>query len=767
MIDSVEDLAEYVLKFVNQTNKNIFLTGKAGTGKTTLLKEIIRTTHKNSVVVAPTGIAALNASGVTIHSLFQLPFASFIPDDFDLPESFGSTRFENRRTLKRHFTMRGNKQSIIKNLELLIIDEVSMLRADVLDVIDFMLRTIRRDSRPFGNVQVLFIGDLLQLPPVVKKAEWDTLRNYYDGMYFFYAHVLREHPPLYIELEKIYRQSDPVFIQVLNHLRNNYVTPEDVALLNQYVKPDFDIKSHQGYITLTTHNASADSMNEHALSEIKGKSYQFRAIVDGDFPEKIYPLDRTLKLKKGAQVMFVKNDSSIDKKYFNGKIGIISQISDTRIHVYFEEEDQEIEVEKYEWKNVKFSVNKNTKEISEEVLGTFSQYPLKLAWAITVHKSQGMTFDKAVIDISKVFAPGQAYVALSRLTSLKGLVLLKPIQLNGIANDVSVMEFSKNKEPKDKLEELLDESTIDFIAHSLIGAFSWAPLNHLWQTHIRTYSADASKSKKNLFMEWADQMAAAFSELMQVGNKFAYQLQSLFEAGALDMELIDTRFNKAYDYFFPILDQQYESILTVLLKANKMKNMKAFREEIMELEETHLKVILGLFKNKQLLKVFKEDQLIDRSTLRTSLIQEYRLMKVQKMKLKLEEELGEIFKELDDDIDSRSVKKSSKKERIPTHLQTLEAWKKHRDIDLVAEERALKPTTIYGHFVKLISEGQVSISEIMDVDKVRSLKVKYPPTKHDLSLGEVMSELGQDFTYQDLRIYRAHCQWESGVENLN
>lgn len=760
MIDSIEDLAEYVLRFVNQTNKNIFLTGKAGTGKTTLLKKIIQTTHKNSVVVAPTGIAALNASGVTIHSLFQLPFASFIPDDFDLPDGYGAIRYENRRTLKRHFTMRGNKQSIIKNMELLIIDEVSMLRADVLDVMDYMLRTIRKDSRPFGNVQVLFIGDLLQLPPVVKKGEWDTLRHYYDGMYFFYAHVLRDHPPLYIELEKIYRQNDPTFIQVLNHLRNNYVTPEDVALLNQYVNPNFDIKSHQGYITLTTHNASADNMNEKALHEIDGKAYRFRAIVSEDFPEKIYPLDRTLVLKKGAQVMFVKNDTSIDKKYFNGKIGIVSQISDTRIHVYFEEEDIEIEVEKYEWQNVQFSVNKNTKEISEEVLGTFTQYPLKLAWAITVHKSQGMTFEKAVIDISKVFAPGQAYVALSRLTSLKGLVLLNPIQLNGIANDHSVMEFSKNKEPKDKLDDLLDESTIDFVAHSLMGAFTWTPLHHLWQSHIRSYSSDALKSKKNSFMEWADEMAASFSNLLDVGNKFTHQLQRLFESGDLDMELIDARFNKAYDYFFPILDRQYESILTVLLKANKMKNVKAFREEIMELEETHLKVILGLFKNKQLLKVFKEDQLIDKSTLKTSLIQEYRMMKVQKMKLQLEEELGEIFKDLDD-LGDRTKKKAPKKEKVPTHLQTLEAWKKHQDINLVAEERALKPTTIYGHFVKLIGDGAVDILDVMEKGKVKSLAAKYPLAKHSLALTEVMSELGRDFSYHDLRMYRAHCQYQS------
>jgi GTPase SAR1 family protein len=269
MIETVEELADYVLKFINQTQQNIFLTGKAGTGKTTLLKKIIQSTHKNTVVAAPTGIAALNAGGVTLHSLFQLPFASFIPDNFAAPIANDTVRFENRTTLKRHFSMNRGKLNVIRNMELLIIDEVSMLRADILDAIDFQLRTIRRDTRPFGNVQMLFIGDLLQLPPVVKNVEWEVLRDYYQGIFFFHSHVLVQNPPLYIELEKIYRQSDPVFIEILSHLRVNYITEEDVEILNEYVQPNFDIKNHQGYIVLTTHNGSANEINQLALEELR------------------------------------------------------------------------------------------------------------------------------------------------------------------------------------------------------------------------------------------------------------------------------------------------------------------------------------------------------------------------------------------------------------------------------------------------------------------------------------------------------------------
>src|SRR5690606_8821442 len=320
----------------------------------------------------PTGIAALNAGGVTIHSLFQLPFAGFLPTHNEPPQIGPNTRFENRNTLRRHFMMNKTKQDVIRNMELLIVDEVSMLRADVLDAMDFMLQTVRRNNEAFGGVQVLFIGDLLQLPPVVRQEEWNVLKSYYPGMFFFHSHVIQQNPLLYIELDKIYRQTDQDFINILNNLRNNRISAEDILVLNRYVKPDFDIKKNQGYITLTTHNAKADSINNQSLAELKGKSFKYHAEIVGDFPQKIYPIDEELELKVGAQIIFIKNDLSYEKRYFNGKMGIIHSLSEEEIVVHFPEEKKYIEIEKYEWENIRYTVDENTKEINDEVLGTFT-----------------------------------------------------------------------------------------------------------------------------------------------------------------------------------------------------------------------------------------------------------------------------------------------------------------------------------------------------------------------------------------------------------
>ena len=311
--------ANYVLQFINQTNKSIFLTGKAGTGKTTLLKEIIKTTHKNCVVVAPTGIAALNAGGVTIHSLFQLPFGGFIPANNVAQQFSESLKFETKDTLRRHFKMSAIKRKVIQNMELLIIDEVSMLRSDLMDGIDFMLQSVRKKRIAFGGVQVLFIGDLLQLPPVIREEEWRTLRQYYKGKFFFHSHVIQQNPPLYIELSKIFRQSDETFIDLLNNLRNNKITNENIVFLNKYVQPNFDLKANNGYITLTTHNTKADAINSQSINDLKGNSVNYKAVITGDFPDKIYPLEETLELKVGAQIMFIKNDLSFEKNYFKQK----------------------------------------------------------------------------------------------------------------------------------------------------------------------------------------------------------------------------------------------------------------------------------------------------------------------------------------------------------------------------------------------------------------------------------------------------------------
>ncbi|MFT5252901.1 MAG: hypothetical protein ACI87N_001924, partial [Flavobacteriales bacterium] len=365
-MQTISEAAAYTLQFINQTQRSVFLTGKAGTGKTTLLKEIIATTHKNTVVVAPTGIAALNAGGVTIHSMFQLPFGGFIPS-FNVDSQFSDTvKFESKDTLRRHFKMNGLKKSVIRNMELLVIDEVSMLRADLLDAMDYMMQTVRKKMTPFGGVQVLYIGDLLQLPPVIRDEEWRTLRNYYKGKFFFHSHVVQQSPPLYIELSTIFRQTDTEFISVLNNLRNNKITASDVAALNKYVQPDFDLKTNKGYITLTTHNNKADAMNAQALADLKGELITYSPEIVGDFPDKIFPVEEKLQLKVGAQVMFVKNDLSFEKNYFNGKMGIIKSLSSQEILVHFPEENKTIEVDKYEWQNIRYKVDAFTKEVEEE-----------------------------------------------------------------------------------------------------------------------------------------------------------------------------------------------------------------------------------------------------------------------------------------------------------------------------------------------------------------------------------------------------------------
>ncbi len=559
-MQTVSEAAVYTLRFINQTHRSIFLTGKAGTGKTTLLREIIQTTHKNTVVVAPTGIAALNAGGVTIHSMFQLPFGGFIPDNSS-PHFSENTKFETKATLRRHFKMSGLKKAVIRNMELLIIDEVSMLRADLLDAMDFMMQTVRKKSSPFGGVQVLFIGDLLQLPPVIRDEEWRTLRTYYKGKFFFHSQVVQQNPPLYIELSKIFRQTEDAFISILNNLRNNQISAADIQMLNQYVKPDFDLKTNKGYITLTTHNAKADAMNAQALEDLDGKLVIYKPEIVDDFPDKIYPIEENLKLKVGAQVMFVKNDLSFDKKYFNGKMGFVKSLSSQEILVHFPEENKTIEVERYEWQNIRYKVDENTKEIEEEVLGTFVHYPIKLAWAITVHKSQGLTFDKAVLDVSQVFLPGQAYVALSRLRSLNGLILLSPLQMNGISNDQDVMDYSLNKASDEFLKNALHFETKNFIHNYLINTFDWSDLAQEWRNHKFSYDEKGESSEKSKHAVWARKQTEVIESLLEPSRKFISQLNKLFAEETADLNHISERIQAAFNYFLLPMDNLVHEIL--------------------------------------------------------------------------------------------------------------------------------------------------------------------------------------------------------------
>jgi len=756
-METISNAAAYVLRFINQTQKSVFLTGKAGTGKTTLLREIINTTHKNTVVVAPTGIAALNAGGVTIHSMFQLPFAAFLPDVNTDPYISENSRFENRNTLSRHFKMNGAKRAVIQNMELLVIDEVSMLRVDIMDAMDFMLRKVRRNEMPFGGVQVLFIGDLLQLPPVIKNEEWSVLQRYYRGKFFFHSHVIQQNPPLYIELDKIFRQTDSEFISVLNNLRNNTVTTNDLAILNQYVQPDFDFKKNPGFITLTTHNAKAEAINSTALEELDGEVYTFQPEIVGDFPDKIFPVEEQLKLKVGAQVMFVKNDLSFEKQYFNGKMGVIKSISPREIFVHFPEENKTIEVERYEWKNIRYYVDEMTKEIEEEILGTFTHFPIKLAWAITVHKSQGLTFDKAALDVSQVFLPGQAYVALSRLRSLKGLILLSTIQMNGISNDADVMDYAQNRVSVEKLEGELVSETRVFLLNYLKDSFNWRELATQWSKHQQTYLSETGKSVKGQSKVWAQQQSLAVHELREPSQKFIAQLTKLFQQEPVDLAFIEERINKAFDYFFPKMDELTFELYWKIEEIKRLKKVKAFFEELSELEELQTNAVLRLLKVKLLLRAVLENKEISKEVLVSPYLQKYKQDKIEIIREALRKTSVTLIEDEDDIERYTSKKKKTKEPKKSTYEETLELWTQNLSIPEIAGIRKLTVGTVYTHFSKLIQMEAIEISDILPPDKLKNLASAFKEYSGE-GLGEIKEKYGDEFSWEELRLYKAVLQ---------
>lgn len=441
--------------FVNYTNASIFLTGKAGTGKTTFLKYCKESSKKNTAVVAPTGVAAMNAGGTTIHSFFQLSFTPYIPGHRGLD---GNTQGNDKNSLIGRLRLNNERKEVIKNLELLIIDEISMVRCDVLDAIDVVLRHVRSQySRPFGGVQVLMIGDMYQLPPVVKDEEWQILSPWYKSPYFFNSQVVESLPPVYVELDKIYRQSDASFVAVLNKVRNNEMDEDSFDLLHSRYLPLFSAPKEDNYIRLTTHNNKADAINFKELNDLKGEIQNFNAMIEGEFNEKALPADLQLKLKIGAQVMFIKNDTEKVRRYFNGKIGIVKKIEAERIEVLCAGNNIAFEVRKEKWKNIRYVVNEAKDQLEESEIGSFTQFPLRLAWAITIHKSQGLTFEKAIIDAGEAFAPGQVYVALSRCTSLEGMVLHSRIHNNSMHSDYRITSFSRTQQTSAaQLQKLLE-----------------------------------------------------------------------------------------------------------------------------------------------------------------------------------------------------------------------------------------------------------------------------------------------------------------------
>ncbi|MBX3044035.1 MAG: AAA family ATPase [Candidatus Kapabacteria bacterium] len=436
----------YAVDLVRSSGGIVYLTGKAGSGKTTFLKYIREASGKQTVVLAPTGVAALNAGGQTIHSFFRIAPSIYLPDDYRL-RAEAKPDDDNQSTIFDNFKYRRPHKKLIKNMELLIIDEVSMVRCDLLDVVDRLLRVFReKEDKPFGGVQVLLIGDAFQLPPIAQGDHWNLLKTHYETPFFFSSKVLTEYKPKYIELKKIYRQKDQLFIDLLNKIRTNQVTDEDMQLLNSRFLPAIVKNENLNYVIIATHNNLVDATNKRKLLELETDEVRYEAEITGDFPDSMLPTDKFLNLKVGAQIMFIKNDA--EKRFFNGKIAKIKKLEKDRIIVE-QEVGSNIEVKRFIWHNIHYKWNEISKKIEETIMGEFCQFPVKLAWSVTVHKCQGLTFDNVIADIGQSFSPGQVYVALSRCTSLEGLVLKTKINRSAIKTDPNVIKFT---ELEDKYE---------------------------------------------------------------------------------------------------------------------------------------------------------------------------------------------------------------------------------------------------------------------------------------------------------------------------
>ena len=767
--------AELAAKCINQTNKPVFLTGKAGTGKTTFLRNIIEKTHKNTIIVAPTGIAAINAGGVTIHSQFQLPFGMYVPSNEASSSSNYQVKVNTPYSVIKSMQMSDRKRAMLREVELLIIDEVSMLRADLLDGIDMILKYVRRqNNKAFGGVQVLFIGDLMQLPPVVKEEEWNVLKNYYNSIYFFDAQVLRNEKPIYIELDKIYRQSDNTFIDLLNNLRNNKVTQANIDLLNTYYKPNFDVTSALNTITLTTHNNKADTLNKSALQELKGKSFYFYSKVEGEFNEYAYPVEAILELKLGAQIMFIKNDASGKQLFFNGKIGVVSSLNDKEIEIDFRDGTKPFLLENYEWKNIKYDLNPVTNDIEETEVGSFIQYPIKLAWAITVHKSQGLTFEKAILDINRAFAPGQVYVALSRLKSLNGLVLTSPIQFNAISQDKTLVDYADNKPKTEDVKHIIDAETGTFLKEYVLKAYdlNWAIT--CLKNHEASYTMAENKSNKQKHQVWAHDLFLKFEPLHLNAQKFCNQLFQIFESKALDyLVTIDVRHKAAKNYFYPVLKDLSKSILIHIELLKEEKQIKTYVEELLELEAVLFKQIQQLDKVSIIIDNILNNIDFSKQQIRQNTNQNERLELIRNSiaiadKAKFEERAlkksttkkrastssAAITSTVSKSSITESIEVVTKKTKVAkpdTKELSFALYKEGKTAFEIAKDRGFALTTIEGHLAHYVSLGMIPVSQFVSKEKFDVIIESSKKMEGDNKLTPLKLELGDDFSYSEIR----------------
>lgn len=709
---------EFAAKFVNNTGAPIFLTGKAGTGKTTFLRDLAKRTHKRHVILAPTGIAALHAKGVTIHSQFLLPLGSFLPvrePEGNFTDQYG---FYTQHTLSRRHPLNQLRKSVLRAVDLLVIDEVSMLRADVLDAIDYRMKSVKGNFKdPFGGVQVLMIGDLYQLPPIVKDHEWNVLNRFYNSMHFFEAKALQNSGLVYLELDKIFRQQDDEFIEVLNHLRDNRVTQSDINLLNKYFKTPEEIKNlKEDYITITTHNYKADQINQKEIDSLSDEAFFYKADIEDEFPESLYPLPQKLELKEGAQIMFVKNDSSGNGSYFNGKIAKVISLDKDEILVQMQDSEDEYTLKKEVWENKKYVVNPDTKELDEEVIGTFSQFPIKLAWAVTVHKSQGLTFDRAIIDVGQAFAPGQVYVALSRLRSLEGLILRSKIQSNLVYSDHQVVNFSQNAGNQMQLRELLSRHQNHYLGSLVDRTFDLRPI----LKELETFQKEQNSS-----FEFEDsEMQVTIPEVFQtisteVGNTEKFRRQLLFLLQENEAEKLQERIQKGGQYYRELIANALNKILSQAGLVEQFSRTKKYLEGLESVEESLLRKYLEISKLGRLIQAISTGEVPGRMEDLEEEVLNLRRQFISKAKEKALDKIK--------GIKSKTGRKKTgglkpKRQKGDSFEVTYLLFQEGKSIPDIAKERGLTQSTIKSHLAYGIETGRIELEKCLPEFVISEIK---------------------------------------------
>jgi len=793
---------ELAFNYLFYTGRNVFLTGKAGTGKTTFLKQLKKKSPKRMIVTSPTGVAAVNAGGVTLHSFFQLPLGPQIP---------GTTRQENRK-----FNFQKNKIDIIRSLELLVIDEISMVRADLLDSVDSVLKRYRQNDKPFGGVQLLLIGDMQQLSPVVRDEDAEILRPYYQTYYFFGSKAWQQTDYVCIELNEVFRQADQTFVSILNEIREAKASEETLNKLNQRYIPNFKPKDGEDIVTLVTTNQQAERINQMHLLQLNTPFETFEAEVTGDFPESAFPIERSLRLKKDSVVMFLKNDPSPSKEFYNGKIGRIIGFEDGAVLVKCNNQNSEIKVSPLVWENIKYTVNPTTKEITETVVGSFKQIPLKTAWAVTIHKSQGLTFDKLMIDASNSFAHGQVYVALSRCRTLEGLILLKKLSSKDLIYDYQVNSFSRTVEEKTPNQQILLNDKREYFFSTVEDLFDFSPIFNALKTLQRQIDL-AGHSVYGNYTTIQGLDSLIYEQLMIVSEKF---LKIIRQKHAQELEIekdqaLLTRIHNGCKYFLEKFDsflssgiEDFDFVCDDKAKSDKisessqtlMKNYK-FKKSMLEFcqntfsileyysQKAKLSVsdnvstsktnIISNNKNTIERKIFdnlvswrkeiaqslsvEEKEIIHSKTLeeianikpkKTS-----ELLSIKGMGGKAKRFANEILKVLNFSgvqISQDELQRADY-ESLSTQEKTMFLYSSGRSVNEIARDRKITTETVLSHLAKFISSGKVDIFQLIEADKLKALSsiIRENPTKTDK---EIITEYNKKYSYSEIKITREYLK---------